>query len=35
VKNDACDTGMAIFASAKAMGLDFIPVMWNAMIFAY
>ncbi|NLV23084.1 MAG: molybdopterin biosynthesis protein [Syntrophomonadaceae bacterium] len=26
VKNDACDTGMAIFASAKAMGLDFIPV---------
>ncbi len=26
VKNDACDTGLAIFASAKAMGLDFIPV---------
>ena len=26
VKNDACDTGMAIFASAKAMNLDFIPV---------
>lgn len=26
VKNDACDTGLAIYASAKAMGLDFIPV---------
>ncbi len=26
VKNDACDTGMAIFASAKAMGLEFIPI---------
>ncbi len=26
VKNDACDTGLAIYASAKAMDLDFIPV---------
>ncbi len=26
IKNDACDTGMAIFASAKAMDLDFVPV---------
>lgn len=26
VKNDACDTGLAIYASAKAMGLDFIPI---------
>lgn len=26
VKNDACDTGLAVYASAKAMGMDFIPV---------
>jgi len=26
VKNDACDAGLAIFASAKAMNLDFIPI---------
>lgn len=26
IKNDACDTGLAIYASAKAMDLDFIPV---------
>lgn len=26
VKNDACDTGLAIYASAKAMNLDFIPI---------
>ena len=26
IKNDACDTGLAIYASAKAMNLDFIPV---------
>lgn len=26
VKNDACDTGLAIYASAKVMDLDFIPV---------
>ncbi len=26
VKNDACDTGMGIYASARALDLDFIPV---------
>ncbi|MCX5779271.1 MAG: molybdopterin biosynthesis protein, partial [Firmicutes bacterium] len=26
VKNDACDTGLAIYASAKVMNLDFIPI---------
>jgi molybdenum cofactor synthesis domain-containing protein len=26
VKNDACDTGMAIYGSAKVMNLDFIPI---------
>jgi putative molybdopterin biosynthesis protein len=26
VKNDGCDTGLAIFASAKVMNLDFIPI---------
>ncbi len=26
VKNDACDAGLAIYASAKAMDLDFIPI---------
>jgi len=26
VKNDACDTGLGIYASAKAMDLDFIPI---------
>lgn len=26
VKNDACDAGLAVYASAKAMDLDFIPV---------
>jgi putative molybdopterin biosynthesis protein len=26
IKNDACDTGLAIFASARVMGLDFIPL---------
>jgi len=26
IKNDACDTGMAIYASAKVMNLDFIPI---------
>jgi len=26
VKNDACDTGLAIFASAKIMNLDFVPI---------
>ncbi|MDD3899544.1 MAG: substrate-binding domain-containing protein, partial [Syntrophomonadaceae bacterium] len=26
IKNDACDTGLAIYASAKVMDLDFIPV---------
>ena len=26
VKNDACDTGLAIYASAKVMDLDFIPI---------
>jgi putative molybdopterin biosynthesis protein len=27
VKNDACDTGLGIYASAKAMDLDFIPII--------
>ena len=26
IKNDACDTGLAIYASAKVMNLDFIPI---------
>jgi putative molybdopterin biosynthesis protein len=26
VKNDACDVGMGIYASARVMDLDFIPV---------
>jgi putative molybdopterin biosynthesis protein len=26
VKNDGCDTGMAVFAAAKVMDLDFIPI---------
>ncbi|PKM76116.1 MAG: molybdopterin biosynthesis protein [Firmicutes bacterium HGW-Firmicutes-15] len=26
VKNDGCDTGLAIYASAKVMNLDFIPI---------
>ncbi|CFX61384.1 Molybdenum cofactor synthesis [Syntrophomonas zehnderi OL-4] len=26
VKNDGCDTGLAVYASAKAMGLDFVPI---------
>ncbi len=26
VKNDACDTGLAIYGSAKVMDLDFIPI---------
>ena len=26
VKNDGCDTGLAIYASAKVMDLDFIPI---------
>ncbi|MEN6328262.1 MAG: molybdopterin biosynthesis protein [Syntrophomonas sp.] len=26
VQNDACDTGLGIYASARALGLDFIPV---------
>ncbi len=26
VKNNACDTGLGIYASARAMDLDFIPI---------
>jgi putative molybdopterin biosynthesis protein len=26
VKNDACDTGMGIYASARVLDLDFIPL---------
>ena len=27
VKNDACDVGMGVFASARVLGLDFIPII--------